>query len=328
MKMRWLLISLTILAPLGQLMTETPRAAAQATTKTWAERLGWPAGQRVVIFHADDTGMCYEANQAAQRGLTQGNYRSASAMVPCPWFNEMAAWSVAHPQYDVGLHLTLTSEWKYYRWGPVAPHDQVKGLLDPLGYFYRNVPSVILSAKAEEVATEIRAQLARARKLGMKPSHLDTHMGTLYARPDYTRAYLQLAMDEQIPAMTIEMTPRTIAKFRKQGVPITDAGLKLLAGYTLPKLDDFHTVAEGKTYEEKRQKLFDQLRLFPPGLHEIIYHPSVETAGLKKITNAWQQRVWEDRLFADPVVQRFIKDNGIQVTDWKEVMARFQKAKH
>ena len=320
MKMRRLLIAAIVLAVPG------PRAAAQGATKTWAERLGWPADRRVVIFHADDTGMCYEANQAAQRALAQGEYRSASAMVPCPWFNQMADWCAAHPQYDVGLHLTLTSEWKYYRWGPVAPHGQVKGLLDPLGYFYRNVPSVVLSAKPEEVATEIRAQLARARKLGMRPSHLDTHMGTLYARPEYTRTYLQLAMDEQIPAMTIEMTPRTIEKFRKQGVPVTDAGLKLLADYTLPKLDDFHAVAEGKTYEEKRQKLFEQLRLFPPGLHEIIYHPSVETEGLKKITNAWQQRVWEDRLFADPAVQQFIKDNGIVVTDWKEVMARFKKA--
>jgi predicted glycoside hydrolase/deacetylase ChbG (UPF0249 family) len=320
MKMGRLLFAAIVLAVLG------PRAAAQSATKTWAERLGWQADRRVVIFHADDTGMCYEANQAAQRALAQGEYRSASAMVPCPWFNQMADWCAAHPQYDVGLHLTLTSEWKYYRWGPVAPYDQVKGLLDPLGYFYRNVPSVVLSAKPEEVAAEIRAQLARARKLGMKPSHIDTHMGTLYARPEYTRAYLQLAMDEQIPAMTIEMTPRTIEKFRKQGVPITDAGLKLLADYTLPKLDDFHAVAEGKTYEEKRQKLFEQLRLFPPGLHEIIYHPSAETEGLKKITNAWQQRVWEDRLFADPAVQQLIKDNGIVVTDWKEVMARFKKA--
>jgi hypothetical protein len=151
-------------------------------------------------------------------------------------------------------------------------------------------------------------------------------MGTLYARPDYTRAYLQLAMEEKVPAMVIELTPRTIEKFRKQGYPVTDASLKALAGYTLPKLDDFHAVVEGKTYEDKRHKFFEQLRLFSPGLNEIIYHPSVETDGLKKITNSWQQRVWEDRLFADPVVQRFIKENNIVVTDWKEVMARFKKA--
>jgi predicted glycoside hydrolase/deacetylase ChbG (UPF0249 family) len=299
-------------------------ARAQTETKTWAERLGWPAGQRVVIFHADDIGMCYEANQAAQQALAQGQYRSAAIMMPCPWASEMAAWCLAHPQFDVGLHLTLTSEWKYYRWGPVSSREQVKGLVDPFGYLFRDVFSVATSAKPEEIATEIRAQLERARKLGMKPSHIDTHMGTVYARPDYTAAYLRLAMGEHIPAMVIEMTPRTIEKFKKQGYPITDASLKVLAGYTLPKLDDFHAVVEGKTYEEKREKFLEQLRLFHPGLNEIIYHPSVESETLKKITGSWQQRAWEYRLFTDPIVQRFIQENHIVVTDWKEVMARFE----
>ena len=298
---------------------------AQSEAKTWAERLGYPSGKRVVILHADDIGMCYEANQSAQRALSRGEYRSASAMAPCPWFNEMAAWCVAHSQYDVGLHLALTSEWRFYRWGPVAPREKVPGLVDPRGYLFPDVLSVARSAKADEVAAEIRAQLGRARQLGMEPSHLDTHMGTLYARPDFTRAYLKLAMDEGIPAMVIEMTPRTIAKFRAQGYPMTAETTKVLAAYTLPKLDDFHSVAAGKTYEEKRSKLIEQFRLFPPGLHEIIYHPSVETEGLKKITNSWQQRVWEDRLFADPVVQQSMRDNDMIVTDWKEVMKRFKK---
>jgi chitin disaccharide deacetylase len=326
MKMRWLFFGMTILIGLGDLAGEMPRASAQGGTKTWAERLGWPAGKRVVIFHADDIGMCYEANRAAQQSLTKGEFRSASCMVPCPWFSEMAAWCVAHPQYDVGLHLTLTSEWKYYRWGPVAPRDKVKGLLDPFGCFYRDVLSVARSAKAEEVAAEIRAQLTRARELGMQPSHIDTHMGTLYARPDYTAAYLRMAMEEKIPAMVIELTPRTIEKFRRQGYPISENTTKMLAGYSLPKLDDFHSIVEGgKSYEEKREKFFEQVRLFSPGLNEIIYHPSVETEGLKKITGSWQQRVWEARLFGDPAVQRFIKDNDIIVTDWKEVMAHFNK---
>ncbi|MSR32646.1 MAG: ChbG/HpnK family deacetylase [Gemmataceae bacterium] len=293
--------------------------------KTWAERLGWEKGQRVVIFHADDIGMCYEANSSAQRALAQGEYRSAAAMVPCPWFNEMAAWCVANPQHDVGLHLALTSEWKFYRWGPVAPVGQVKGLLDPAGYLFSNVPGVAQSAKAEEVALEIRAQLARARKLGMKPSHIDTHMGTLYARADYTRAYLKLAMDEGIPAMAIEMTPAVIAKFRKQGYPMDQQILDALKQYTLPKLDDFHSVRPGTTYEDKRQKLLEQIRLLPPGLHEIIFHPSIESDGLKKITNSWNQRVWEDKLFTDPVVKEFIKANGIVMTDWKTILSRHKK---
>jgi predicted glycoside hydrolase/deacetylase ChbG (UPF0249 family) len=301
------------------------RAAAQGEGKTWSERLGWPSAKRVIILHADDIGMCYEANASAQRALDKGLYRSAAAMVPCPWFNEMAAWCVAHPEHDVGLHLTLTSEWRYYRWSPVSPPDRVKGLLDPLGYLYRDVPSVARSATAEEVATEIRAQVARARQLGIMPSHIDTHMGTLYSRPDYTQAYLQLATSEQIPAMVIDMTPRNLAKFRAQGYPITDVILKVLADYPMPKLDDFHSVGPGKSYEEKRQKFLDEVRALPPGLHEIIFHPSVETEGLKQITGSWQQRVWEDRLLADPAVQHSLKEQGIVVTDWKVVLARSKR---
>jgi chitin disaccharide deacetylase len=324
MNTRWFILGLLLLPTFGQarIVSQTPE---QENRKTWAERLGWPADKRVIIFHADDVGMCYEANAAAQRALSKGEYRSAAAMVPCPWFYEMAAWSAAHPEHDVGLHLTLTSEWRFYRWGPVAPRESVKGLLDPLGYLHREVASVAQSAKAEEVAAEIRAQLARARQLGMQPSHIDTHMGTLYARPGFTKAYLQMAAAEQVPAMVIEMTPRTIAKFRAQGYPFSDEMLKLLADYPLPKLDDFHAVGPAKTYEEKRQSLFDQVRALPPGLHEIIFHPSMETEGLKHITGSWQQRVWEDRLFADPLVQQFWKDQGVLITDWKEVMRRYKR---
>src|SRR3954454_12421913 len=103
--------------------------------------------------------MCYEANLAAQRALSRGDYKSAAAMVPCPWFNEMAAWCVEHPEHDVGLHLTLTSEWKYSRWPAVAPREQVPGLFDAQGYLHRDVPGVVRAANAREIATEIRAQL-------------------------------------------------------------------------------------------------------------------------------------------------------------------------
>src|SRR5205085_11065288 len=120
---RWLFLGLLLLSAFGPPRAAVAQFAAQGERKTWAERLGWPADKRVIILHADDIGMCYEANASAQRGLTNGDYRSAAAMAPCPWFNEMAAWCAEHPEYDVGLHLTLTSEWRFYRWGPVAPRD-------------------------------------------------------------------------------------------------------------------------------------------------------------------------------------------------------------
>lgn len=292
---------------------------------TWAEKLGFPADKRVVILHADDIGMCYEANASAQRSLLAGDYKSAAAMVPCPWFNEMADWSVAHPEYDVGLHLALTSEWKYYRWGSVAPQVKVPGLFDKMGYLYSDVRSVVMNAKDEEVETEIYAQFNRAVQLGMKPSHIDTHMGTLYAKPAFSKAYMKLAVEKKVPAMVIEMTPYTLDKFRKQGYPLNDEFIKLVAEYPMPKLDDFHGVEFAKTWEEKKSKFFTLVKGLKPGLHEIIYHPSIDTPGLKKITGSWQQRIWEDQMFADQEVKDFLKSQEIIITNWKEVMARFEK---
>jgi predicted glycoside hydrolase/deacetylase ChbG (UPF0249 family) len=300
---------------------------AKPAAPTWATKLGFPGDKRVIILHADDVGMCYEANASAQRSLLAGDYRSAAAMVPCPWFNEMAAWSVANPKHDVGLHLALTSEWQTYRWPSVAPRQKVAGLFDKMGYLHRDVPGVVMNATDAEVEAEIFAQYDRAVELGMKPGHVDTHMGTLYAKPGFTKAYLKLAVEKQVPAMVIEMTPHTIDKFRKQGYPFRDDMLKLIADYPLPKLDDFHALQGTKTYDEKKTQLFTLIKGMPPGLHEIIYHPSTPTEGLKKITGSWQQRNWEDQLFADPEVKQFLKDQQIIVSDWKEVMQRFNEMK-
>ncbi|MBI4604193.1 MAG: polysaccharide deacetylase family protein [Planctomycetes bacterium] len=300
-------------------------ASAQAPGKpepTWAARLGYPPEKRVLILHADDIGMCYEANQAAKACLEGGRIQSAAAMVPCPWFDEIAAWYKEHPDLDVGLHLALTSEWRHYRWGPVAPRHEVPGLVDPDGYLWRSVLDVATRARAAEVEKEIRAQVERALSRGIRPGHLDTHMGTLYARLDFTRAYLKVAEEYGIPAMAIELTPGVLEEFQRQGYPLTEETRRISREYKLPKLDGFKAAPEGKTYEEKHERFFALVRSLPPGITEIIFHPSVETEGLKKITGSWQQRVWEARLFSDPETKRTLETEGVLFTDWKEMMRR------
>ncbi|MEX0676761.1 MAG: polysaccharide deacetylase family protein [Pirellulales bacterium] len=299
--------------------------ALAARGETWAEKLGYPSDKVVLILHADDVGMCYEANQAAKDYLTAGRIQSAAMMVPCPWFNEIADWYKEHPEYDMGLHLAMNSEWRWYRWGPVAGKDKVPGMVDKDGYLWRDVPDTATHATGEEIEAEIRAQLERAISRGIRPSHIDTHMGTLYARIDYTRAYLKVAQEYRIPAMAIEMTPPVVAKFRKQGYPITDESIKELAAYTLPKLDDFHAAPNAKTYEEKKENFFELVRSMSPGLNEVIFHPSIPTEGLKHITGSWQQRVWESQMFADPAMLAFFEREGVLFTNWKEMMQRFEK---
>ncbi len=300
-------------------------AGLPARGETWAEKLGYPSGKIVLILHADDIGMCYEANQAAKDYLTAGRIQSAAMMVPCPWFNEIADWYKQHPEYDMGLHLAMNSEWKSYRWGPVAGKPNVPGMVDKDGYLWRGVLDTATHAKAEEIEAEIRAQVERAISRGIRPSHIDTHMGTLFARPDYTAAYLKVAQEYRIPAMVIEMTPGVVAKFRKQGYPITEQSIKVVSDYSLPKLDDFHAAPNADSYEEKKENFFELVRSMSPGINEVIFHPSIPTEGLKRITNSWQQRVWEAQMFSDPAMLAFFEREGIVFTNWKEIMKRFDE---
>ena len=300
-------------------------AGLQARGETWAEKLGWPAGKKVLILHADDIGMCYEANLAAKAYLTANQIQSAALMVPCPWYNEMADWYKEHPELDLGLHLAMNSEWRWYRWGPVAGRNNVPGMVDKEGFLWRSVLDTARSAKPEEIEAEIRAQIERALSKGVRPGHIDTHMGALFSRIEFTKAYLKLAEEYHIPAMAIEMTPPVLAKFRKQGYPITEASIKLIADYKLPKLDDFNAAPDGKSYEDKRDKFIQLVQSLSPGLNEIIFHPSVLTETLRAITGSWQQRAWEAQLFSDPAMRAFFESEGVLFTNWKEIMRRFDE---
>ena len=293
--------------------------------KNWAERLGYPVGTKVVMLHADDAGMCEEANLAVQSYLLKGDIQSTAVMMPCPWADEMIEWANKHPDADVGLHLTLTSEWKTYRWGPVSDPKDVPGLIDPDGKLWHEVPGVATHASAAEVEKEIRAQIEKSIALGHRPSHIDTHMGTLYARPDYVKAFFKVAEEYGIPANAIDMSDKEVVeRYRKEGYPLNDEVMQLASEYTLPKVDNFTSAPEGKTYEEKIANFKTLIQSLKPGITEIIFHPSIQTDYLKTITNSWQQRVWEAKMFSDPDLKKFFEDEGIVFTNWKEIMKRFK----
>ena len=292
---------------------------------TWAERLGFPADAIVLILHADDIGMCEEANMSAKNYMESGHIQSGAVMMPCDYAVDMIQWAKEHPNQDIGLHLTLTSEWKTWRWPSLTPVEQVPGLIDPEGNMWRSVREVATHASPEEVASEIRAQMEKAISLGYRPNHIDTHMGTLYAHPLYTKAYLDLAEEFQIPAMVIDLEkPGVVEAFRSQGYPLNDEMIGYINAYSLPKLDYFYSAPNGENYEDKCQKFFELIDSIEPGLTEIIFHPSVESENLKTITNSWKQRVWEAKMFADPKVKQYLQDKGIIFTNWKEVMERFK----
>ncbi len=153
---------------------------AQQKDSTYADRLGFPKGARVLILHVDDAGMSFDSNIGAENALTKGVSTSTSVMMPCSWVPGFVHFLKSHPEIDAGLHLTLTSEWTSYRWGPLAGKKNVPGLVDSEGDLWPEVSAVVAHASADEIEMEMTAQLDRARTMGFEPTHLDTHMGTVF----------------------------------------------------------------------------------------------------------------------------------------------------
>src|SRR5215831_5333949 len=176
-------------------------AKAQTLDSTYAEKLGFPKGSKVLIIHVDDVGMSYDSNEGAINAMTKGVATSCSVMMPCAWVPGYVHYWKQHTETDAGLHLTLTSEWKDYRWVPLAGKSVVPGLVDSEGDLWPDVSDVVKHASAEEVYTEIKAQLDRAKTMGFTPTHLDSHMGTLFASPAFIQVYVKLGIDNHIPVM-------------------------------------------------------------------------------------------------------------------------------
>src|SRR5438067_8432920 len=139
------------------------------------------AQENSLIVHAADLGMAHSVDAAAIRALESGLVTSASIMVPCPWLPEIAAYARAHPNADLGLHLTLTSEWKSFRWRPLT---RLTSLVDADGFFNATEADAAARIDPKDAEAEVRAQIARAKAAGIHPTHLDSHMGTLYQTKD------------------------------------------------------------------------------------------------------------------------------------------------
>lgn len=296
-----------------------------AQEKSLVERLGFDKDTRALMIHADDVGMCRSVNVASTKALTEGIAASASVMVPCPWFPEIAAWSREHPEADLGLHLTLTSEWKYYRWRPVAPITQVKGLLDDEGFMWRDVQGVVKNAAPEEVEIEIRAQIERARKFGMKPTHVDSHMGALFADKRFFDAYVRVAKEVGIVPMIPGPTPDIILQAAALGLNYTQLTKDLAAkGYVV--LDKLTTSLRKTSYEERKAELMRFIRDLKPGVTELIVHLSGDEDEIRHISGSWPTRSIEGRMMLDPEIKACMTEQKVRSIGYRPLNALFAKS--
>jgi predicted glycoside hydrolase/deacetylase ChbG (UPF0249 family) len=268
--------------------------------------------------------MSSEANDAGKYYIENDFVLSGAVMMPCNFATEFVEWIKEVPKADVGVHLTHTSEWKTWRWSPVADHSKVAGLTDPDGMIWRSVLETVNNSSAKEIEIETRAQINKMINLGYMPTHIDTHMGTLYGSASFLKVLLDIAEEYKIPANAIDLSnPRVAAFYKSEGYPVGKEVIEMLNKYNLPQLDNFGSVPNGDTYEDVKSNFISYVNSLEPGLTEIIFHPSIETENMKSITGSWQQRAWEAEMFSDSDVINFLQENDIIIITWREVMELF-----
>ena len=280
-----------------------------AQTRTIAERLGHPRDAKLLILHADDLGVAHSENAASFDALDKGAINSASVMIPTPWVTEVAVYAKSHPSADIGLHLTLTSEWNTYRWGGVAPRDQVPSLYDPDGTLPRLTRTVVSRARPDEVEKELRAQIDRAYALGIRPTHLDSHMAALYSAPALFRTYVAVARSYKLP-------------FNFHGTLGPELRAALTESDIIPGAIVMAT--EAKSRDEWLRFYLDAIRNLEPGLTEILVHLGYDDAELRAVTAGydifdakWRQRDYDVMTSAE--FRQALKDNHVVLVTWREI---------
>ncbi|MGH9741554.1 MAG: polysaccharide deacetylase family protein [Candidatus Acidiferrum sp.] len=295
------------------LLATVPIAAhAQSAVKSLAEKLGYARDAKLVIVHADDLGMTHSVNAASIKGLETGLVSSASIMVPCPWFPEIAAYAKAHPETDFGIHLTLTSERVFYRWGPVAPRDKVPSLVDSNGYFHLDwTPSTHIDPV--EVEVELRAQIDRAIAMGVRPTHLDSHQYRLFENgKEMFQAVVRVAHDYKLPVFVVRdwfAEKPYLECSLSAGDLVVDHTVTIDPGVPPKKWDEFYTNA---------------LKKLKPGVTVFIIHLAFDNEEMRAATRerdtwgaAWRQR--DFNFFTSEKFRALLQEQNIKLVTWREL---------
>ncbi len=282
------------------------------------ELLGYPPDARLLIVNADDIGMCHGQNLGAIRSITEGIVSSCSLMASTPWFLHAAEFLRRNPEVPFAVHLTVVSEYRHYRWGPLAPPAEVPSLLDESGYFFGDdrFEHLLATADIAELETEFRAQIEAVRSLGLQPSHLDTHYGPHEFRQDIFNLVFRLAREYGL-AMRAG-SPHLVRTLLTKGLPAAEHGV--LDSGRIPT-------------EQKVAALATKLRELPAGLSEWALHPGIATDELRAVmadprvpgvTGTPEGRQSDFDVAVSAEAARIVDEEGIQIIGYRELQRVWQ----
>ncbi|WP_339323010.1 polysaccharide deacetylase family protein [Paenibacillus sp. FSL W8-0194] len=284
-----------------------------------------------LILNCDDFGQSPALNQAIMALLEEGKVSSATIMTVAPGFEEAAAWTAKRRQPNVGLHLTMTSEFEALRWRSLTGDPS---LHDDSGYQYRTVKEFEQGAATRAVMKEIDAQYVLARKAGIAVSHVDNHMGSLYgmetgrsllpqtlwkvSRWKLPMRFFRHIYKEDPLLGSLEGIERPVAQVAALadafGVPIPDY-----------LLSHPFAIEDGETYDSFKQSIIAKLYRLPDGVCETYIHPGVPDPWMEEHIPNYEKRVWEYRLPFDDDFAYALRDADVELTDYRYVQEHLKR---
>jgi chitin disaccharide deacetylase len=288
--------------------------ASTSIAQSTAERLGYPAGTKLLIVHADDIGVAHSENEATFKAFDKGAISSGSIMVPCAWLPEVGVYAKSNPNADLGLHLTLTAEWRDYKWGGAIGRTEAPSLVDAKGFFPDNSAAVASNAKLAEVEKELRAQVERAKQFGIDPTHFDSHMGSLFTTPDLLKLYIRLGHEYKVPVMLHD-------QFAKPLLGVEYSSL-------ITKNDvvtDMIYMANPPDYQKGMKAFYtDVMKNIKPGLNVLLIHLAFDDSEMRAVTidhpdygAAWRQADFD--FITSEECKKLLAENKIKVITWREI---------
>ncbi len=276
--------------------------------------MGFSEKSKLLIIHADDAGLSHSENMATIQSLEKGFVNSYSIIVPCPWFYEIALFAKKNPQFDNGIHLTLTCEWENYKFGPVLPISEVPSLVDGNGHFYKKREELKKNATLEDVEKELQAQIEKALTFGLKPSHIDSHMYSVGANPEFFKIYRNLGGKYNLPVLINEQLMKMVGLNPELNIEEGDFVIdKIYVGefqyFNIGKLADYY----GGILEN-----------LSSGLNLILIHPAFNDKEMKRITvnhpnfgSEWRQIDFD--FFTNDENRSKLKENNIELVTWNDI---------
>ncbi len=287
------------------------------------KKLGLAADDRAVILHADDIGMCQASVEAYADLVDFGLISSAATMVPCAWFPATASFCREHAaKVDMGVHVTLNSEWNPCRWRPVSTSDPATGLMDDEGYFHRDLESTRDHADADAIYTEIKAQVSQALNAGIDITHIDSHMFAIGQRPDFFQSYMRVAMEHQLPSLLLRVRMEAVREMVKG--QIEDDSLVTIAHHLqelerqgLPMVDNMQ-VTSLHTHENRLEHIKEIIDGFEPGtINYLIIHPVKDTPEIRMLATDWRARVADYQTFTSEAARALFREESIHLIGWR-----------